>query len=131
MVPPGDHNRHTILLVDDDPDSLEVHRQILEWFGWSVETATNGPDALIAARRDKPDAILLDLAMPGMDGGAVLAALRRDDGTKAIPVIALTGVPEWLEDRRDLAYPFDDVVFKPVPNDMLVRRILGAMTRER
>ena len=123
---------HSILLVDDDADSLRLYRDALEWFGWTVETADNGPDAVIAALDNQPDAILLDLTMPGMDGGAVLDLLRRDPRTGAIPVIALASPAEWLQldaSRTPTEFRFDSVLLRPVQNDMLIRRILEVMTR--
>jgi CheY-like chemotaxis protein len=121
---------HSILLVDDDADSLRLYRQALEVFGWTLHAADNERDALIAARRDRPDAILLDVGIPGTDGARVLTRLRRDYRTRRIPVIALTSVSEWLQFHRrgDVTSRFDSVIFRPVQNDMLIRRILEVMT---
>ena len=115
-------SRH-VLLVDDDEKSREIYRRILEIAKLAVETASSGVEALRFARERTPAVILLDLMMPGMDGGAVLQQLKRDDRTKAIPVIALTGVPEWLQAHREPALDFADVLFKPVPHETLVERI--------
>ena len=112
-----------ILLVDDDFSSLTMHRDILLAAGFAVETAPDGVSALRACRSRTPQLILLDLLMPGMDGGEVLKQLRNDDRTKMVPVIALTGVPEWLQTHRDASAEFDDVLLKPVPADLLIRAI--------
>jgi CheY-like chemotaxis protein len=112
-----------ILLVDDDFSSLTMHRDILLGAGFVVETASDGVSALRACRSRTPQLILLDLLMPGMDGGEVLKQLRNDERTKMVPVIALTGVPEWLQAHRDASAEFEDVLLKPVPPDLLIRAI--------
>ncbi len=117
-----------ILLVDDDASSLSMHRQVLESAGFSVETAEDGVSGLRACRARKPQVVLLDLLMPGMDGGEVLQLLRKDERTKAVPVIALTGVPEWLQDHRHAAAEFDGILLKPVPHDVLLQAIWRFIT---
>lgn len=80
-----------ILVVDDDELLREVASYALELIGgWEVRTAASGLDAQGCARTDRPDAILLDVMMPGMDGPATVAALRADPSTRDIPVIFLT-----------------------------------------
>ena len=112
-----------VLVVDDDLDSLAMHRDVLQSAGFQVETAPDGVSALRACRRLKPQLVLLDLLMPGIDGGEVLKQLRNDERTKLVPVIALTGVPEWLQDHRDEAAEFDEILLKPVPQDLLVQSV--------
>ena len=112
-----------ILVVDDDPGSLTMHRDVLRGAGFRVETASDGMSALRHCRTRKPQVVLLDLLMPGLDGGAVLQQLRQDERTKTVPVIALTGVPEWLQDHRNAAAEFDGILLKPVPADILVEAV--------
>ena len=112
-----------ILIVDDDLASLAMHRDILLSAGFQIETAPDGISALSACRNRKPHLVLLDLLMPGLDGGEVLKQLRGDDRTKTIPVIALTGVPEWLQSHRSSAAEFDGVLLKPVPESLLIETI--------
>jgi CheY-like chemotaxis protein len=112
-----------ILVVDDDLGSLTMHRDALQGAGFQVETASDGVSALRSCRARKPQVVLLDLLMPGMDGGEVLQQLRLDDRTKTVPVIALTGVPEWLQDHRNASTEFDDILLKPVPPDLLVEAV--------
>ena len=117
-----------ILVVDDDLDSLALHRDVLQGAGFEVETAPDGLSALRICRRRRPQLVLLDLLMPGMDGGEVLKQFRNDERMKLVPVVALTGVPEWLQDHRDEAAEFDEILLKPVPQDLLVQsvgRLLG------
>jgi two-component system response regulator RpaA len=112
-----------ILLIDDDLDSLHVHRTVLEHAGFEVETANDGISGIRACRGGRPQLVLLDLMMPGMDGGQVLQQLRQDERTKTTPVIALTGVPEWLQDHREVSSEFDGVLLKPVPHEVLIRTV--------
>jgi CheY-like chemotaxis protein len=79
---------HTVLCIDDDPESTELRREMLESAGFRVLTANNGPDGLALVAGDRPDIVLLDYLMPGMDGGEVagrIKALRPD-----LPIILLS-----------------------------------------
>jgi CheY-like chemotaxis protein len=80
-----------ILVVDDEDTIREVLGVCLRKLGgWQVLTAASGPEALAIAQTDRPDAILLDLRMPAMDGATVLRKLRENPSTVAIPVVMLT-----------------------------------------
>jgi DNA-binding response OmpR family regulator len=81
----------TILVVEDEPDIRELIRLNLELDGFEVVTAPDGHEGLTAARASRPDAVVLDVMMPGLDGWEVLAALKSEGGTLAeIPVLMLT-----------------------------------------
>ena len=80
----------TILLVDDDPDIREIVRIVLEDQGTTIFEASNGVEGLQVAREKRPDLIILDWMMPGMEGIDVARALRRDTETENIPIIMLT-----------------------------------------
>jgi CheY-like chemotaxis protein len=79
-----------ILIVDDEPDTLEVLGKRLEQSGYEVLKASSGPDALNVAKSEKPNLIILDIFMPEMDGGAVAQSLRADPETQSIPIIFLS-----------------------------------------
>ena len=81
----------TVLLVDDFVDALEVWTLFLSAAGFSVATAADGAAGLDKARTLRPDAIVMDLQMPGLSGPEVARALRADDATRDIPLIAATG----------------------------------------
>ena len=82
---------HTLLLVDDEDDIREVAQLSLEMTaGWEVHTASSGAQALAAARALKPEAILMDVMMPEMDGPTAVRHLKADPETAGIPVILLT-----------------------------------------
>jgi len=79
-----------ILIVEDDEDSREIYREVLEDSGFEVDTAVTGPEALRMARERHPDAILMDISVPEMDGWTVTSELGGDPDTADIPVIVVT-----------------------------------------
>jgi len=87
-----------ILIVEDDEDSREVYKEILEANGFEVETATSGTEGLRLARELHPGAILMDISIPEMDGWAVTSRLKADPDTRHIPVIVVTAYA-FPEDR--------------------------------
>jgi CheY-like chemotaxis protein len=90
----------TLLLVDDEDDIREVAQLSLEMTaGWRIHTASSGAQALAAARSLRPDAILLDVMMPEMDGPTTVRHLKADPATASIPVILLTAKVQ-ASDRR-------------------------------
>ena len=94
-----------VLVVDDDPLLREVAQAALQLVGgWQVSTAQSGPQAQLQALAEHPDAILLDVMMPGVDGPSTVTALRADPATRDIPIIFLTAkMPsEDLEEWRSL-----------------------------
>ena len=117
-----------ILLVDDEPEILEICRDYLKASGFDVVTAKDGALGLSAARREKPDLVTLDLSMPGRSVGEVFEALRRDPELAKTRVCVITGKPEL----RSLIYerpvpPPDGFLDKPVSEEKLifnVRKIL-------
>lgn len=76
-----------VLVVDDDPDMRMLLAAYLQMAGWEVFAASGGKEALQIAAQNKPDAVMLDLQMPDMDGVAVLGKMRESDQTKDIPAI--------------------------------------------
>jgi CheY-like chemotaxis protein len=117
-----------ILLVDDEDDIREVAQMSLEMTaGWEVVTAASGPEALRLAAEEKPDAILLDVMMPGMDGPATARALRASEDTAGIPIILLTAKVQPADRRR-----FDDlgvagVLAKPFDPMELAAQVAGVL----
>lgn len=93
---------HRVLVVDDEEDILEIARLSLERLaGWSVVTASSGPDALQMARTESVEAVLLDVMMPGTDGPATVALLKADEATRHIPIVLLTAKAQ-SSDRQEL-----------------------------
>jgi len=112
-----------ILVVEDDPDQLEVVLFTLKNAGFAVGTATNGIDALKKARTVSPDLIILDVMMPELDGFAVCETLRGKPATASIPVLMLTGLCSHIS--RLVAYESGatDYVIKPFDAEQLVSKV--------
>ena len=113
----------TILIVDDCPENLDILSELLQPF-YSVRAATSGPKALrIAASAPRPDLILLDVMMPGMDGYQVFDHLRSDPITRAIPVIFVTAMNGRDEELRGLESGAVDYIIKPIVPPILLARV--------
>lgn len=120
--------RATILAIDDHEDNLFLLESLLEAKGFRVVTALNGPTGLELAQSARPDLILLDLAMPGMDGFEVLTRLRADRATARIPVIVLTAnYREAAMVERGLELGATEYLTKPIQMDELVVRLKSAL----
>jgi len=120
----GDRPSRRILLVEDDDTTRTVTRHALERDGWSVTQAENGRVALARMGENRPDAILLDLMMPEMDGFEFLAELRRHPIWRDIPVLVLTAKDLTDEDRRRLNGEVERVMQKGASDrDELLREV--------
>jgi len=115
--------RPIILVVDDDAPILLLMRSLLREFGFEPVTAGSGEDAIAAAKKQRPDLILLDRNMPGMSGDEVLQELRSDDGLSAVPVLIVSGEPLAPEEVRSLGATGH--VLKPFDVPSLVETIRG------
>ena len=117
-----------LLVVDDDPDVVEIVRQMLEGEPYEVEAALDGQEALDAIARQRPDVILLDLLMPRMDGFAVLEHLRQDAEQRAIPVIVLTAKTLTAVEHAVLEQSVLKVIQKRgLDRDHFVQELRGAL----
>ncbi len=118
-----------VLVVDDDDDIREVAQVALTVVGgWQVVTAANGRQAVEVATRELPDAILLDVMMPDMDGPTTIAHLKRDERTQRIPIILLTAKVQSRDHREWAELDLAGVIGKPfdpmtLPTEM--SRMLG------
>jgi two-component system, OmpR family, response regulator MprA len=119
-----------ILVVDDDIMVRDSVGQVLEEEGYDVEYATDGRDALGKVQDDPPDAILLDVMMPGMNGRQFLQALRDDLGHADIPVVVMTAV-QGIDAHRAYALGATDLVEKPFDVDQLLNKVALALFRAR
>jgi CheY-like chemotaxis protein len=103
-----------VLIIDDDPSIREVAKMSLELVaGWDVTTAPSGADGIQVARDERPDGILLDVMMPGLDGPATLAELRQDGTVGATPVIFLTAKVQAAERTRFAELDVTGLIAKP------------------
>lgn len=103
-----------VLVVDDEPDSLDVAQRILRHYGAEVFTAVNGKEALTQVRKVRPDLIISDLSMPEVDGWGLLFELKQDRTTMDIPVIALTAHAMAGDRNRGIAAGFHNYMTKPL-----------------
>ena len=104
----------TVLVADDKATSRELVRTVLEKSGYTVAEASDGIEALRNARELKPDLIILDLHMPGMDGFGVIQEIRRDRELAATPVLALTASAMQGDRERALSAGFTGYIAKPI-----------------
>jgi two-component system alkaline phosphatase synthesis response regulator PhoP len=119
-------NVATILVVDDEPRIVQLVRDYLEHGGFSVLTASDGPSALRTARTGRPDLVVLDLSLPGLDGLDVARSLRREG---VVPIIMLTARTEESDKLVGLELGADDYVTKPFSPKELVARVRAVLRR--
>ena len=114
-----------VLVIDDDEDVCTLLGAVLRKQGFDVETAADGQSGLALAAKHHPGLILLDMRLPGMDGFAVLQALKKDEATSDVPVIAMTGSPELRTNARArvLTLGVADFISKPFDISMLVEEV--------
>jgi two-component system, OmpR family, alkaline phosphatase synthesis response regulator PhoP len=117
---------HKILVVDDEKTLLNTIRVYLEQEGYAVQTATDGPAALHACRAFRPDLVVLDIMLPGMDGLEVLRQLRQSSN---VYVIMLTAKADETDKIVGLTVGADDYVTKPFSPRELVARVKAALRR--
>ena len=125
-----DQTSPLILVVDDYQDAREMYAEYLQFSGFRVAEARNGNEAVSQALELKPDLILMDLSLPGMDGWEATRVLKADDRTKHIPVVALTGHALAGASEGARKAGCDSFVTKPcLPDDLVVevRRMLAAV----
>ena len=119
---------HKILIIDDEDDIREVAALSLESVaGWNVVTANSGAQGLARAIEHQPDAILLDVMMPGMDGPTTFRELRKNAATAKIPVLLLTAKVQSSDQRRFADLGVDAVLFKPFDPLTLSSQIAGVL----
>jgi two-component system, OmpR family, alkaline phosphatase synthesis response regulator PhoP len=116
----------TVLVVDDEPKIARLARDYLEHAGYAVLTAGDGPSAVQAARTRRPDLVVLDLGLPGLDGLEVLRSIR---ATGAMPVVVLTARDTELDKLLGLELGADDYVTKPFSPRELVARVRAVLRR--
>jgi two-component system alkaline phosphatase synthesis response regulator PhoP len=117
-----------ILLVDDDLDFLEATKRMVESSGFGTDTAVNAEEGLEKAKKGKPDLIVLDVMMPGMDGWEACEVLKNTAETRDIPIIMLTAVASNVKEttyshQSGKQTEADDYIPKPVEIEDLLKRI--------
>ncbi|MFQ5721990.1 MAG: PleD family two-component system response regulator [Candidatus Aminicenantales bacterium] len=124
-----------ILLVDDDPDFLEIHKTILEKHNYQVLTATSAEEGLMRVRTDLPDLIVLDLIMEKHDAGFSFSKkVKTDPLFKKIPILMVTSVAEATGYRFSLEedgywMKVDDFIDKPVKPEVLLEKVSSLLKK--
>ena len=116
----------SVLVVDDEPRIVQLARDYLEHAGFAVLTASDGPGAVTLARTRRPDLVVLDLGLPGLDGLDVTRALRRESD---LPIIMLTARSEESDKLVGLELGADDYITKPFSPKELVARVRAVLRR--
>jgi CheY-like chemotaxis protein len=109
-----------VLVVDDNLDNARGLSRLLNLLGHNVRTVHDGPEAIEAARAHRPEVVLLDIGLPGMDGYGVVGRLRADACCEGFLIIAVSGYGQPEDLRRSLAAVFDHHLVKPVDSDALI-----------
>ncbi|HIG74684.1 MAG TPA: response regulator transcription factor [Bacteroidetes bacterium] len=125
-----DTDAPTVLLVDDEPDLVELLQYTLEQAGYRVLAASNGKDGLRLAETERPDVAVLDIMMPEMDGIELTQRLREDAQLRLTPIILLTARVEESDEIAGLDAGADDYVTKPVSPKKLVSRVRAMIRRQ-
>jgi DNA-binding response OmpR family regulator len=121
--------RTRLLVVDDEPDILELVQYNLRKAQYDVVCVASGEEALAQVRSAPPDLIVLDLMLPGVDGLEVCKALKRDTRTAAIPIVILTARGEEADIVAGLELGADDYLTKPFSSRVLLARIRAVLRR--
>src|SRR5438128_1124048 len=118
-----------ILVVDDNPTNLKLASELLEFDGYTVLKAADAERALLMVRESPPDLILMDIALPGMDGLTLTRQLKADDTTRRIPIIALTAFAMVGDAEKALAAGCDSYIAKPIDTRRLSTQVAETLKR--
>ena len=114
-----------ILLVEDDPTDMKLLSAVLKYSGHRVLEKASAEQAADEIKASKPEVILLDLKLPGMDGLALARRLKQDPATKHIPIVAITAAPETFSKSAALAAGCDAYIGKPVNTRKLNAQVMN------
>lgn len=130
--PTGSNGRRQPLIVvaDDDRDTRELYRAFFDLSGFQTAEAANGHQALLMARRLKPDVLLTDLVLPDMDGITVTRMLKQDPQTAAVRVLLVTGYAFDGLERRATDAGADRALIKPCLPNAVLREVHRALQRK-
>ena len=118
-----------ILVVEDNPSSMTLAVFLLQSAGHTVLSATDAEAGLTLARDERPNLVLMDIQLPGMDGLDAIGLLKRDDATRDIPVIALTALAMKGDEERIRAAGCDDYVAKPMDYKKFLAAVATQLSR--
>jgi two-component system cell cycle response regulator DivK len=118
-----------VLIVEDNPTNMTLVVFLLQSAGYTVLSAADAEAGLMLAREERPDLILMDMQLPGMDGLEATALLKGDEATRAIPVIALTALAMRGDEERIRAAGCDGYIAKPMQYQELLAAIAAQLAR--
>jgi len=127
---PGPSKRNRVLVVEDNPSNLDLARMVLEGNGFAVDTASNGQEGLEKARHLRPDLILMDMQLPGVDGLAVTRQLKADPATANIKVVALTANALKGSEEQALAAGCSGYIAKPIELKKFMLQVTNFLEKE-
>lgn len=119
----------TILIIEDNPMNTKLVRDLLQASGYRTLEVETAPAGLEVARRERPDLILMDIELPGVDGLEATRMLKSDPLTRDIPVIAVTAYAMKGDREKALAAGCDDYVSKPIDIRFLLERVRALLDR--
>jgi two-component system, cell cycle response regulator DivK len=114
-----------IMVVDDNPTNLKLASDVLESAGYEVLKAADAEEALAVIQRTKPALILMDIALPGMDGLTLTRKLKADESTRDIRIVALTAFAMKGDDEKAFAAGCDGYISKPIDTRRLPSQVAG------
>lgn len=112
-----------ILIIEDNPANVELMSFLLGAYGHTPLSAADGPRGVAAARSERPDLIACDVNLPGMDGFAVLAALKTEPALRGVPILAVTALAMAGDREKVLAAGFDGYISKPIEPESFVAEL--------
>ena len=119
-----------ILIIDDNEKNIELFKDFVESWGYSTILAYQGREAIEIAQKEKPDAIILDVMLPGMSGYEVCSELKDNPVTRFIPIVMVTALPDMENRAHGFSLGTDNFLIKPV-NYKELRAILGSLLRKK
>lgn len=132
LAPPDlPHACTRILVVEDAPDTRELLRQLLEAWGYEVLTAGDGLSAVETALGELPDAIVMDMSLPGLDGYNAAKLIRREPALAGLPLVACTAFNRWEWRSKAIAAGFDAFLTKPLDVSLLAATLTALLARGR
>ncbi len=111
------------LIVEDDQDLLFLQSRLINSMGFATISANNGIEGVEKAIEEKPDLILMDILMPGMDGREATRRIRSNQETKDIPILAITALPKESQLRECIKAGCNDYIVKPFTPEKLLKKI--------
>jgi len=122
-VSQGKNMRKRILVIEDQEDNRQIVRDLMAASGYELIEATTGEEGIAAAARERPDLILMDIQLPGIDGYEVTRRIKANPQLKSIPIIAVTSYALSGDDKKAFAAGCDGYVTKPYSPRLLLAKI--------